>query len=150
MDLTVRPLLVEDAHALSSLLLAQPPEYARFFYAFGFAEEEIAKIITERGEDVYSGIFWQGQLVGMFMLRGWEAGYEVPAIGVFIGETYSGRGYWRLAVELSKVICKMRGASRLMAKAHPDNISVKSVEKLGFVRTGVDSDTGNLIYHLDL
>ncbi|MDQ3174249.1 MAG: hypothetical protein M3Q91_11160 [Acidobacteriota bacterium] len=33
-DLPIRPLRIEDAGTVSAMLLAQPPEYARFFYAF--------------------------------------------------------------------------------------------------------------------
>ena len=45
-DLTIRPLRTEDAGAVSAMLLAQPPEYARFFYAFDFNEERIIDILA--------------------------------------------------------------------------------------------------------
>ncbi|HEX8338790.1 MAG TPA: hypothetical protein VF621_18875, partial [Pyrinomonadaceae bacterium] len=74
-DLTIRALGVEDAAAVAGLLRAQPPEYARFFYAFGSGEDEIARLLAARERDVYSGIFWRGELAAVFMLRGWDAGY---------------------------------------------------------------------------
>ena len=50
---------------MSRLLRAQPPEYVRFFYAFGFDEDEIARVLAARRKDVYSGMFWRGELAGL-------------------------------------------------------------------------------------
>ncbi len=149
-DFAVRPLRVEDAQALSSLLLAQPPEYTRFFYAFSFAADQIAKMLAERRKDVYMGLLCQDELAGFFMLRGWDEGYEVPTLGTFVAEKYRGYGFMQLTVELTKVICKLRGTSRVMYKSHPDNAPAKKAAVMGFTQAGVDPATGNLIYHLDL
>ncbi|MCA1573653.1 MAG: hypothetical protein LC770_03775 [Acidobacteria bacterium] len=47
-DLAIRPLCIEDAGTVSAMLLAQPPEYARFFHAFDFDEEKITDIVAKR------------------------------------------------------------------------------------------------------
>jgi RimJ/RimL family protein N-acetyltransferase len=149
-DLAIRPLLVEDARQVSALLRAQPPEYTRFFYAFGFEEEEIATLLAVRRLDVYSGMFWQGHLVGFFMLRGWDSGYEVPSFGVLVDQQFRGGRFMRLSLEIAKLVCRLSGAPRLMAKIHPDNVSPRGARKLGFVQTGVEAETGNVVYRLDL
>ncbi|MCA1635097.1 MAG: GNAT family N-acetyltransferase [Acidobacteria bacterium] len=149
-DITIRPLLAEDARLVSALLRAQPPEYARFFYAFGFDEEEIARVLAARQLDVYSGMFWQGRLAGFFMLRGWDAGYEVPSFGVLVDQKFRGGRFMRLSLEIAKLVCRLSGATRLMAKIHPDNVSPRGARKLGFVETGVEAGTGNVLYRLDL
>jgi RimJ/RimL family protein N-acetyltransferase len=149
-DIIIRPLQIEDAALISALLKSQPPAYSRFFYAFSFEETDIARVLAERERDVYSGIFWLGELVGFFMLRGWDAGYEVPAFGVLIDEQQRGRGFMQLALDLGKLISRLCGAPRLMAKIHPDNISAKGARRLGLVQTGVEAESGNLIYHLEL
>ena len=148
--LTVRALRVEDAAAVSAMLRAQTPEYARFFYAFDFAETAIAELLAARVRDVYSGLFWQGELVGVFMLRGWDAGYEVPSFGVLIDERHRGGAFMRLSLEMAKLICRLSGAPRLMAKIHPDNVSPRGARRLGLTQTGVETETGNIVYHLDL
>lgn len=148
--LTVRDLRVEDAAAVSEMLRAQTPEYARFFYAFDFDEGAIARVLAARVRDVYSGMFWQGRLAGVFMLRGWDAGYEVPSFGVLIDERHRGGAFMRLSLDVAKLICRLCGAPRLMAKIHPDNVSPRGARRLGLVQTGVESETGNVIYHLDL
>ncbi|HEX8293551.1 MAG TPA: hypothetical protein VF570_17445 [Pyrinomonadaceae bacterium] len=149
-DLTIRSLGVEDAAAVSGLLRAQPPEYARFFYAFGPGGEEIARVLAARERDVYSGMFWRGELAAVFMLRGWDAGYEVPSFGVLVDVKHRGRAFMRIALEVAKLTCRLSGATRLMAKIHPDNVSPRGARRLGFVQTGVVLETGNVVYHMEL
>ena len=149
-DFIIRPLGVEDARALSEMLRAQRPEYARFFFAFGFEVDEIARLLAGSGRDVYMGLLLGGELAGFFMLRGWNEGYEVPALGAFVAEKYRGRGLMRLTVEVTKVICRLRGASRVMYKSHPDNAPTKKAAAMGFTQGGVDPATGNLIFYLDV
>lgn len=149
-DLAIRSLRIEDAAMVSAMLLAQPPDYARFFYAFDFSEEPIADVLARKVKDVYSGIFWRGELVGIFMLRGWDAGYEVPSFGVFVAEEYRGGTFMRIALDAAKLICRLSGAQRLMATIHPDNVSPRGASRLGFVPTGMKTDTGNIVYHMDL
>ena len=149
-DLTIRALRVEDAAAVSGLLRAQPPEYARFFYAFGSGEGEIARILAARDRDVYSGMFWRGELAAVFMLRGWDAGFEVPSFGVLVDVKHRGRAFMRISLDVAKLICRLSGATRLMAKIHPDNVSPRGARRLGFVQTGVEPKTGNVVYHMEL
>ena len=135
---------------MSAMLKAQTPEYARFFYAFSFEEEVIGRMLAERKRDLYSGVFWHGTLIGVFFLRGWDAGYEVPSFGVMIAEGHRGGPFMRLSLDMAKIICRLSGAPRLMAKIHPDNVSPKGARRLGLVQTGVEAETGNVIYHIEL
>lgn len=150
-NLTIRALGAEDAPLLSAMLLAQPPRYARFFYPFSFDIATIAEILRDCEKDVYEGMIWDDKLVGFFMLRGWDAGFEVPAYGLIISRDYRGYGLEMLSLEAAKVICNLRGATRIMLKMHPDNFSAKGIaRKIGFVLTGVEAESGNAIYHFDL
>lgn len=149
-DFAIRELRVEDAPAVSRLLRAQPPEYVRFFYAFGFEEEEVARVLAARAKDVYSGMFWRGELAAFFMLRGWDAGYEVPSFGVVVDVRQRGLAFMRIALDVAKLVSRLAGAPRLMAKIHPDNVSPRGARRLGLVQTGVEPETGNVIYHIDL
>lgn len=149
-DFAIRELRVEDAAAVSRLLRAQPPEYVRFFYAFGFEEEEIARVLAARTKDIYSGMFWRGELAAFFMLRGWDAGYEVPSFGVVVDVRHRGLAFMRIALDVAKLVSRLAGAPRLMAKIHPDNVSPRGARRLGLVQTGVEAETGNIVYHIDL
>ncbi|MEK6279300.1 MAG: GNAT family N-acetyltransferase [Acidobacteriota bacterium] len=149
-DLIVRPLNIEDAGTVSAMLLAQPAQYSRFFFAFDFNKEQIIDILKKRVKDVYSGMFWRGELVGIFMLRGWDSGYEVPSFGVLVAEKFRGGALMKVSLDIAKLICRLMGAPRLMAKIHPDNVSPRGASRLGFVQTGIETETGNIVYHIDL
>lgn len=150
-SLVIRPLNVGDAATLSTWLCTQPPAYARFFHPFGYDEDSVAGALAGQGQDVFTGLFWDGHIVGFFMLRGWNEGYEVPAFGILVDEQYRGCGLEMAALDTAKVICRLRNVPRLMIKMHPDNISARGVaRKTGFAHTGVEAESGNLIYHYEL
>jgi hypothetical protein len=56
----------------------------------------------------------------------------------------------RLTLDTAKLICRLSGAKRLMAKIHPDNVSPRGARRLGLDQTGVEESTGNIIYHMEL
>jgi RimJ/RimL family protein N-acetyltransferase len=148
-SLSIRSLEPPDAAVISTFLRSQSPEYLRFFYAFGSDESEIAEILSASEMDIYSGVFWQAPLVGIFFLRGWDAGYEIPSFGVLIDEKYRGKAFLSLTVDAAKLICRLSGINRFMVKIHPDNIALRNVHRMGFYQTGVEESTGNVIFHLD-
>lgn len=147
---STRPLQPDDAPQLSALLSAQCSEYRKHFQPFGFDEDTIRGVLMRARSDVFWGFYRGDSLIGYFMVRGWDEGYEVPVLGVLIDEAHRNYGLMTLTVELSKVICRLRGATRIMYKAHRDNVPAKSAHRLGFTQTGVDAKTGHLIFHLEL
>jgi RimJ/RimL family protein N-acetyltransferase len=144
------PLAPPDAASVAAFLRRQPPEYLRFFYAFGAEETAIAEMLRACEKDIYSGVFWQETLIGVFMLRGWDEGFEIPSFGVLIDEKYRGGAFMRLTLDTAKLICRLSGAKKLMAKIHPDNVSPRGARRLGLHQTGTEESTGNIIYHLEL
>lgn len=146
---SIRPLEPFDAPAIAGFMRSQPPEYLRFFYAFGKDESEISRMLSTVKTDVYAGVFWQENLAGIFMLRGWDEGYEIPSFGVLIAEKYRGKAMLTLTVDAAKMICKLSGISRIMAKHHPDNTPLRHISRMGFYQTGIEESTGNMIFHVD-
>ena len=149
MSLTIRQLETTDAAIVADFMNSQSPEYLRFFYAFGSDESAIFEMLSAAEKDVFTGVFWQNDLVGVFFLRGWDAGYEIPSFGVLIGEKHRGRTLLQLTVDAGKVICKLSGINQYMVKIHPDNVPLANVGRMGFYQTGVEESTGNVIFHLD-
>lgn len=146
----IRPLEPKDASVVSAFMKSQPPEYIRFFYAFKSDEYALTEMFSETKKDVYSGVFWQDELAGIFMLRGWDAGYEIPSFGVLIDDKYRGGAFMRLTLDTAKLICRLSETKCLMAKIHPDNISPKGAVRLGFKQIEVEESTGNVIYQMEL
>ena len=141
----------KDAPQLSAMLQAQSPAYMRFFTPFSFDPATINAILARRHQDLFMGIYWQDDLAGFFMLRGWDEGYEAPSYGVLIDERYSGYGLARLSLKMVKSICQLRHSPRIMLKVHPENVAARTLfEEARFTPTGVDAANGYLIYHFDL
>jgi RimJ/RimL family protein N-acetyltransferase len=149
--LRIVPLTSQDAETLASFLRAQTDAYMQYFIPFRFDEAVIRGLLETAKEDVYYGLFLGEALAGFFMLRGWDAGYDVPAYGVTIGESFQGLGLGRVTLDLAKAISRLRGAKRIMLKVHPANHAAKALyESAGFQQTGIDPKNDNLIYHYDL
>lgn len=129
---------------------SQSPDYLRFFYAFDADEAALSELLSNAEKDVYSGVFWQDDLAGVFFLRGWDEGYEIPSFGVLIDEKYRGGAFMRLTLDTAKLICRLSEAKILMAKIHPDNVSPRGARRLGLYQTGIEESTGNIIYQMKL
>jgi len=146
----ISSLQIQNTTALVALLQSQSSEYVRFFTPFSFDHATILKLLTDRGQDLFYGIHWQQRLIGFSMLRGWDAGYEVPAYGVLIDEKYSGYGLATVTLRLVKAVCKMRGSPGIMLKVHPANAGAERLfERAGFFRVGIEVESGNLIYRFN-
>ncbi|HYI41896.1 MAG TPA: GNAT family N-acetyltransferase [Allosphingosinicella sp.] len=150
-DFLLRPMIPSDAASIAGLLQSQPAEYLRFFYAFGADEAAIAEILKSREKDVYSGLFWQGALICVFMLRGWDEGYDIPSFGLVVAADRRGREVLTVAMEAAKLISRLAGADRMMCKVHPGNVgATRGALRLGWIADCEEPETGNLIYYFDL
>ncbi|HEX7808665.1 MAG TPA: hypothetical protein VF608_08070, partial [Thermoanaerobaculia bacterium] len=105
MDFTVRALSADDAAAIVALLRAQSADYLRFFYALPADESAVRNVMEQRQRDLYQGLFEGDRLVGFFMLRGWDAGYDIPSFGIVVDQRTSGKGYLHATLELAADLC---------------------------------------------
>jgi RimJ/RimL family protein N-acetyltransferase len=143
----VRSLVADDAAAIVALLRAQPANYLRFFYALPADEAAVRNVMEQRKRDVYQGLFEDERLVGFFMLRGWDSGYDIPSFGIVVDQRTSGKGYLHATLELAAALCRDAGAKRFMAKIHPENLAPRAARRLQLTQVGVEAATGNVIYH---
>jgi hypothetical protein len=47
-------------------------------------------------------------------------------------------------------LCRGAGAKRFMAKIHPENLSPRAARRLQLTQVGVETATGNVIYHREV
>ncbi|RKY92335.1 MAG: hypothetical protein DRQ13_10485 [Ignavibacteriae bacterium] len=91
------------------------------------------------------------ELVGFYMLRGFDEGFEVPSYGVWISDKFSGLGLSKLTLQHAITFCKVNDLKIIMLKVHPKNIIAKSIyEAFGFKQEGFDDNNSNLIYYKNL
>lgn len=146
-ELGISPLRNADAEVLCRLLTQDPPSYNQFFIPFKTNVESIRHILDQVQRDQYWGIRVNTELAGFFMLRGFDAGYEVPSFGVYIAQNFSRNGLAKLALEYALIWCRLNHCKQIMLSVHPDNIfACRTYEKAGFKFTGQLSQHGHQIY----
>jgi ribosomal-protein-alanine N-acetyltransferase len=140
-----------QAENLSKLLLASDKNYTKYFIPFSFDEKSIKGILERATNDKYFGVFISNELVGFYMLRGFDDGYVIPSYGTWIAEQFSSLGLSKLTLQHAISYCKVNGIKKIMLKVHPDNsIAKKTYENYGFKQEGTDAKNNNLIYYKDL
>ncbi len=153
--LEFRKLSAGWADAMVSLILDQPDEYRRFFSPFACEEPIVYEMLQHVRRDVFMGLLVHGDdgkldLAGLYMLRGWDAGYEIPAQGVFVAQAYAGRGLGTAAIEMGKALCRLRGCTRLLAHVYPDNRAAFGLSlRCGFYPVGMDGERIKMYCELD-
>jgi RimJ/RimL family protein N-acetyltransferase len=126
-------------------------EYHKYFTPFPFDEQSLLNILKSAEDDIYFGIWFENVLIGFFMLRGFDAGYSIPAFGVSIREQYSQKGLLSLTLQFAITFCKLNSIPQMMLKVHPENIFAKETyEKFGFKQFSVDEKNGNILYKLNI
>ena len=121
----------------------------RTFHPHSFTEEVAYKICTQRMRDWYAGVFLQQSrlrtMVAYVMLRGWDAGYEVPSFGLCVLPDYQRVGLGRLLLEYAVMVARFRGSPAVRLKVYPDNIrAVEMYRAYGFQYNN-DLENGQLV-----
>jgi len=147
----IKILPVSDAEKLCSLLSASYKNYSKHFIPFSFDLNTIKEILDKLIDDKFFGVYVNEKLVGFYMLRGFDEGYEIPSYGVWISKEYSGLGLSKLTLQHAITFCKANKIKKIMLKVHPENTIAKNIyEKFGFIEEGVDQKNSNLIYYKSL
>ena len=88
------------------------------------------------GRDRYVGAWVNGELCGYGMLRGWDAGFSVPSLGIYVIPRARGSG---LAEELMRHLHNVaaEAAPRVRLRVTPDNLPARALyERVGYVFDG--------------
>src|SRR5438105_4031096 len=149
-DYNIKPLELRDANAVADLLRCSSEAYTQFFHPFAFDKESIAQVLQLSGKDRFFGIFLtQGdcsELVGFYMLRGFNEGYTIPMYGVFVSEKHGGLGLARRSLQHAENFCRVNRIPELKLKVHPNNARAKALyEAHGFEIVGEDQSNANLV-----
>jgi RimJ/RimL family protein N-acetyltransferase len=151
LSLEIKRINANQAKELSDLLLKSSKEYSKHFIPFEFDLESVSTAIGKANKDMFYGVYVEKKLIGFYMLRGLDAGFEVPSYGVWIAEDFSSKGISKLTLNHAISICRINLIKRLMLKVHPDNVIAKKIyENFGFVYQGIDERIKHLIYFKDI
>ncbi len=146
--LEIKKLTIDHTKELADLLQSADEDYSQYFIPFAFDDETILRILSNAIKDQYYGIFAENNLVGFYMLRGFDEGYDIPSYGVWIAKDFSSKGISKLTLQHAITFCKINNIKKIILKVHPDNIIAKNIyESFGFINDGIDERIGHLIYH---
>jgi RimJ/RimL family protein N-acetyltransferase len=138
----IAPLEGADAAEVSAMLRAARAEYAVHFHPFAFDEASVRVALEKARRDRAWGLRVGRELAGIFMLRGFDAGFEAPAFGVFVAEEFAGRGLATRALAEATRWCEGNGVREMMLTVYAENRrAVRVYEQAGFVATDERQET---------
>jgi RimJ/RimL family protein N-acetyltransferase len=147
-SIEIKELKLEHIPHLVEKLSHENLEYLKHYTAFELTNEKFISLLNNAVKDKYFGIFFGDEIVGFYMLRGFDEGFEIPSYGVIILSRFSNNGLSKLTLYHAFSICRINNIKKLMLKVRPENIYAKKLyESLGFEKTGFDERNGNYIYH---
>ncbi len=142
----IEPLLPVDAEAGVRLFSEPGDDDGRFFDGLPKEPDALRSILLSAKADHYWAIYVGDTLAGLFMLRGFDAGYSVPSFGVVIKRVFRGAGLGRLALQYAEAWCRLKNVEILMLTVSQENRRALALyEACGFVNGGERSPKGNLI-----
>lgn len=129
-------------------VIATDPAAARF-HPHPFDAAEAARVCSYRDNDLYLGARRDGMLVGYGLLRGWDEGYSVPTLGIYICPSARGQGLGVPFMRRLHDYARARGANRVMLKVYPDNLTaIFLYRSIGYVFLG--ESAGQLVGYIDI
>jgi RimJ/RimL family protein N-acetyltransferase len=147
----IEPFLPNDAEAGVQLSNGSGDVEGRFFDGLPREPELLRSILSSAKADRYWAIRIDDTFAGLFMLRGFDAGFSAPSFGVVIKREFRGAGLGRLALQYAEVWCRLNKVKTLMLTVSPENRRALTLyESRGFVSCGEHSNKGNLVYRKQL
>jgi ribosomal protein S18 acetylase RimI-like enzyme len=144
----LRPAL-EGALAAFFVDLVATGEAGRF-HPHPFTAEAARERALYDGLDVYCAAIAGRRVLAYGMLRGWDAGFEVPSLGIAVRAEAQGTGLGRLVMAYLHTEARRRGAARIRLKVYPDNVkAVELYRSLGYA-FGPDLERGQMVGYKEL
>lgn len=104
------------------------------FHPHPFNDELCEKITQYDGQDLYVGLFQQDTLVGYGLLRGWDEGFSIPSLGIYLSPDARGKGLSKLFMSKLHELARQAGADVVRLKVYKDNLAALGLyKKLGYV-----------------
>ena len=116
-----------DYHNIMDLckFLTFEEPFFTYFHPHAF---DIASVLKEIDTgDYYCLMYWCSSPCGYGMLRGYNAGYKIPALGIAIGQSFNGKGLGRYLMSHLELVAQLNGADRIrltVAKENPRAIDL--------------------------
>jgi ribosomal protein S18 acetylase RimI-like enzyme len=108
------------------------------FHPHPLNAEAARAVCSYAGADLHYGLIARDQVLGYGLLRGWDAGFEIPSLGLAIAPSVRGLGLGRLLLSFLHSAATLRGAEELRLKVYPRNEAALDLYR----RAGYEFDGG--------
>lgn len=107
---------------------------AALFHPHPFTDAEAERLCNYTGNDQYYALLYGEHILGYGMLRGWDEGYKIPSLGIFIRAEVRGQGLGHLMMLHLHAAARLRGATRIRLKVYQHNHAARRMyEQFGYV-----------------
>lgn len=105
----------------------------KYFHPHPLTDAEAKRLCEYEGDDEYYLMIDGDLALAYGMLRGWDEGYDIPSLGIYVREGYRIFGLGKLLMEFLHLAAKLRGATKIRIKVHKENqIARKLFLKIGY------------------
>lgn len=132
---------------LFATIAADPTAAA--FHPHPFDSREARRICAHAGKDLYFALDVSGEFLGYGILRGWDEGYAIPSLGIYVAPSLRGSGAARALMQHLHLAARLAGAPSIRLRVYPENAAAVTLYRsLGYVfDDGLDS-TGQRVGRL--
>jgi ribosomal protein S18 acetylase RimI-like enzyme len=119
------------------------------FHPHSFSETYASYLCNYNGKDLYYVILDDDKVAAYGLLRGWDEGYDIPSLGIYVSSDYRGIGLGKMFMSFLHTVAKNKKSKKVKLKVYKDNIpAIKLYETLGYKLT--DYDNNQYIGFIDL
>lgn len=84
-------------------------------------------------KDLHYLVIYKSKVIGYGLLRGWDEGFDIPFLGIYISKDYRGKGIGKMLMLFLHTAAKMRDVKEIRLKVYKDNLPAKALyESLGY------------------
>jgi ribosomal-protein-alanine N-acetyltransferase len=121
----------------------------RQFHPHPLTADKAQELAAKPGRDLYYLLVEGHRALAYGMLRGWDEGYEIPALGIAVHPDERRSGLGRAMMQFLHAAARRQGAKRIRVKVYPDNeAAIRLYRSVGYRFEGKDG--GQLVGYLDL
>lgn len=133
--ISVRQLRPSDGDELGELFTAfARASYENMFHPHPFDRDNAHQIAAYLGLDYYCCAWRARTAVAYGMLRGFDAGFAMPSLGIATHPNYRGMGIAKAMMVHLHELALSRGARRIRLKVYPGNAVARSLYgQLGYI-----------------
>lgn len=113
-----------------------------FFHPHPFDNEQAHLISNNPGKNIYIGLFNGEEMCAYGLLRGWDEGFSIPSLGIYVVEKYRGTGLSKQMMVQLHEIAKEKGSERIRLTVMKRNEkAIALYVKMGYAFQTKDADS---------